>query len=115
MVNTGVCSRLPFSQKVNKTTDFCLNDDGKCDDFGVVFDQNGPNWGPFGIHPMARNQGIPSLPEWGRIFFTNVNGMQLQSAEAAFRHLSKIERKAVIVIRLSTARVSFASAVRKKN
>ena len=23
--------------------------------FGVIFDQNGPNWGPFGIHPMARN------------------------------------------------------------
>ena len=23
--------------------------------FAVIFDQNGPNWGPFGIHPMARN------------------------------------------------------------
>ena len=39
--------------------------------------------------------------------------MQLQSAEAAFRHLSKIERKAVIDVRLSIARVIFVSAVWK--
>ena len=39
--------------------------------------------------------------------------LQLQSAEAAFRHLSKIERKAFFVVMLSTAKVFRAGAVRK--
>ena len=37
------------------------------------------------------------------------------SAEAAFRHLSKIERKAFVVARLNTARVICASVVRTKH